>query len=326
MKIRMMIVAGLSLLLLSTGIGSADTRKVGSTSMNFLTVDVSARAVGMGSAMSAQTDVGANALFWNLGSMVFVNHAAATFSHIEWIADIRHEAFGVVTSNGTRAFGLSAIILRSPEMTRRTVIPTDPRNGEAFRFSDAAFGVAYAKRLTDVFSLGGQLKYLSESAGEGFSTKAVALDFGAMYTTDVRGFRIGAALRNFGNDLKYIPKDPTDVQKKKGLTFSLPVVFRIGAALEPIELEVGKLTTAADVLKTVDQRAVYSLGAEYWVNNNIAVRGGWKVGLEREDTERFSAGGSLRFKQEGKELGLDYALTDFDVFDSVHRVTVGVQF
>ncbi|MBI4531521.1 MAG: PorV/PorQ family protein [Candidatus Latescibacteria bacterium] len=335
MKIRMSIVAGLALVLLFGGTVSADTRKVGGTSMNFLTIDVSARAMGMGSAFSAQTDVGANALFWNLGSMVFVKHAAATFTHTEWLADVRHEAFGIVTSNGERAFGLSAVILRSPEMIRRTVIPADPTNGDAFRFTDAAVGIAYAKRLTDVFSLGGQVKFLNESAGE-FSASALALDIGAMYTTDVRGFRIGAVLRNFGNDLKYLPKDldeyesktgiKADVEEKKGLLWELPLTFRIGAALEPIDLEVGKLTTAVDIWKTPDQEAIYSLGAEYWLNDYIGVRGGWKAGYEKEDTEGVSYGGSIRFGQAGKEFAVDYALTDFDIFDAVHRVTVGVQF
>ena len=74
--------------------------------------------------------------------------------------------------------------------------------GEYFSAGDLAFGISYARKLTDRFSIGFTAKYIQESIWH-MSSSAFAIDAGTIFRTDLfGGMVIGASISNFGTSMK----------------------------------------------------------------------------------------------------------------------------
>ncbi len=73
--------------------------------------------------------------------------------------------------------------------------------GEFFNASDLALTVSYGFSLTDRFALGLNVKYLLQRIWKE-SAQGFAIDIGTIYQTGITGLRIGAALTNFGTDMR----------------------------------------------------------------------------------------------------------------------------
>ena len=83
---------------------------------------------------------------------------------------------------------------------------------------------------------------------------------------------------------------------------------------------------SAELWKLRQFESVLNLGAEWWINDYIAGRVGWKAGYSGGQDEGVSAGAGLRFDQGELTLNVDYAYTQHELLDDLHRVSVGVGF
>lgn len=305
----------------------AQVEKVGTAAVKFLTLDSNARVAGLASSASSYTDLGAFSALTNQASMVFVEGTgAAGVSYARYFADMTLFSAALVWNLGDNgAIGLGVHSLLSGDIPFTT--STDPLQvfdtaGQNYSVTDMAIGPSYARRLTDSFSVGGSLKFVSEgTSGAGDfdrTSRAIAVDAGTIYTTDWRNFRIGATMQNFGPDMQFI-----DDSNARDL---LPTTFRIGVAGEPAELPMGSLMFSAEIWKLREYDSVVNLGIEYWVNDYIAGRVGWKGGYSGGEDEGLSAGGGLRFSQGELSLNVDYAYTQFELLDDIHRISIGVGF
>ncbi|MGQ9560803.1 MAG: PorV/PorQ family protein [Candidatus Oleimicrobiaceae bacterium] len=302
------------------GTAHAQFRKVGTTGYVFLEIPVSARMAAMGESFLAMTDAGADALFTNPGLLGFArgrHHLQAT--HADYLANIQHQAFGYAALLGNLgAFGVSLNRLDVGEMIG--TVNADPNNpGGRYIItgtfdSDAlAVGLTYARRLTDRFSFGTTLRYVRERIAT-FESTNVLLDAGMVYLTGWRSLRIGGYVQSFGVDSKYI-----------GDTFKMPTIFRLGVASEVLGSTDGptRLTLTAEALHPSDYTERLHLGGEYWFQNFLAVRGGYKCNY---DEEGWTAGVGLRWKTGGGALGLDMAYTGYGRLGSVSRFTLIASF
>ena len=138
---------------------------------------------------------------------------------------------------------------------------------------------------------------------------------------------MGMSILHFGPDMKpggeYI-KYSGDAPEKlkevptKFMEYSMPLTFRLGFAMEPIEMENSRLTLAIDLLHPSDNIERGAFGAEYVLNNMFYLRTGYEI--LRDDEGGFSCGAGIVFGG----LRVDYSFTDHGLLSDIHRVSVGM--
>lgn len=289
--------------------------KVAQSGAQFLKIGVGARATGMGEAFIAVAD-DANALYWNPAGLVNINGKAVTATYTKWIADINHAYVGYAQYfPGLGTFGVSFLSLSYGDMdvTRVGVGKT----GETFGASDFMAGLSYSRRLTDKFSVGGTLKLLNSYIADE-STSGWAADVGTLYDTGFRTIRLGMVIQNFGPDQKFISEE-----------YPLPITFKAGVAMDVLTKTNHNLTTSIEMRHPNDNSETVQMGGEYWFNNMIATRLGYKYNY---DADGLTAGFGVRLGFGANKFEFDYAYTDMgeylgpDFGDNVHRVSVGLSF
>lgn len=321
--LRWSVIAGL---LLAFAVPVHAVEKRGTAAAKFLTLDSNARIAGLASSASSFTDLGAFAALTNQAGMVFIEgNGAVGVSYTKYFAEMTLFSAALVWSLGDNgAIGVGIQSLLSGDIPFTTA--TDPTHlfataGKNFTVTGMAIGPSYARRLTDSFSVGGSVKFVSEGTSGTETDRTVttvAFDAGTIYTTDWHKFRIGATFQNFGPDMQFI----LDSNAKQ----TLPTTFRIGFAGEPATLPVGSIMVSAEIWKLREFDSVLNFGIEYWLNDYVASRVGWKAGYSGSEDEGLSAGAGFRFAQGVYNITFDYAYTQFTLLDDLHRISVGLNF
>jgi hypothetical protein len=90
----------------------------------------------------------------------------------KWIADINHTAFSLAINpfNGDYGvFGFSAQLVDYGDFYGTVVNRASPQGYDdtgIFSLNALAIGVGYAKKISDMFSIGGQIKWIQQDLGE----------------------------------------------------------------------------------------------------------------------------------------------------------------
>ncbi|MGD8719841.1 MAG: PorV/PorQ family protein [Candidatus Zixiibacteriota bacterium] len=291
---------------------AAAAADAGSSAAAFLKIGVGARAVGMGEAQAALAE-GPDALYWNPAGLAAYDSGAVSFTHNEWLEDVRYEYLGLsypLLNVGT--FGFSAGRVSMGDLVGRD--EQGNYTGD-FSASDMVLTFGYGKEFLKFLSVGAGVEYISSKI-ENESASAIAGTFGATAEIPVvPGLTAGVSASNVGGEMKFISEgDP------------LPLALRGGVAyLLPFGGEMNKLTVAVDGVKFNDSDDVRAnSGLEYWFMDTIAARAGYKANYDEDGLT-----GGLGFKYSPTEnlgLGADYAYADMGVFGATHRISVGVRF
>lgn len=319
--------------------GTRTVTKTGTTAADFLMVPVGARATAMGGAISASVDDG-TAIYWNPAGLAGLTTGSFTGEYASWIAGIDFNFASVVLPTAVGTLGLGVTSMRTGEME---VTTEEQQNGtgETFRAASYAFTVSYARALTDRFSLGANVKLVSEIISNSSAT-GLAVDIGTLFTTPFRGIRLGASITNFGTKMQMTGDDllvPIDIapgqggnnESTRGLIttdrFDLPLTMRIGLAGEVYEGAGSRITLAVDALNPNNNAQYVNLGAEVaLLGELVLLRGGYNE-LFLEDSERsFAAGAGLRYGFGALRFALDYAYEAHTYFDGVNRFTLALGF
>ncbi len=317
--------------------------KVGTTAAKFLSIPVGARALGMGGAFAAVAN-DATAMYWNTAGLARLNQSEAIFTHANWIADINFNYAGVALPVGE--FGTVGVNFTSMTMDdmERTTEQEPDGTGQTFSAGSFAVGVTYARNLTDWFSIGGNVKYISEQIWNSSAT-GIAFDIGTLFTTPFAGVTFGASITNFGQKMRMSGDDlviTKDISPNNGNNpnvpgslatdaFDLPLALRIGLAYEPIADEDNDLIIAVDGIHPNDNAESLSFGAEFsGLKRIVSVRVGYKdfQGTGSNDSEeQFTLGGGLRYTIGANfTVKFDYAYEKFGRLNSVHKFALGVLF
>lgn len=300
-----------SLTALAVAAGVAGAAEAGSSAAAFLKIGVGARAVGMGEAAAAVA-AGPEALYWNPAGLAAYERGAVSFTHNEWLEDVRYEYLGLsypLLNVGTFAFTAGRVSMGEIEGRNEQGDPTG-----TFNASDMALSLGYARRLLKILTVGVGAEYVTEKI-EAESAATFAGTAGAIVDTPLAGLAAGVSASNVGGELKFIEEgDP------------LPMVVRGGLAyLLPFGGEANRLTVAADAVKFNDSDDVkVNGGVEYWFMGTVAARAGYKANYDEDGVT-----GGLGFKYAASErLGLaaDYAYADMGVFGATHRISLGMLF
>ena len=159
----------LLLLLLSVGIFAQEgNTKVGTTSANFLQMDIGARAIALGGAYVAVAD-DATALFWNSAGIALVENGNAVYQFGSRYADIKHHYAGLVYGLGTDdKIGIMINYVDIGDMEITTLSEPDG-TGQNFSSSNLAIGLTYARQLTNRVYVGNVRIYKSDDNGNNWN-------------------------------------------------------------------------------------------------------------------------------------------------------------
>jgi hypothetical protein len=315
---QILLVAALGLLV-ATPVWALE--KVGTTSMQVLKIPSGVRGIGMGGALVSEVS-GAEAVWWNPGALTETRKNHLLLSQINMPANIQLNTIAFSRQLGNEgAFSLHLINLFTDDMPVRTV-DNPEGTGENFNASDFILGGSYGRRLTDRFSLGGNLRYL-HSALDDASFDGFSFDLGTLYKTGLRSLKLGMAIQNLGQDVKYSgefldfreagrnEEDP-NMQSYEGA--ALPTMFRLGVSFSMFEMFQWKKTAAENPHEAIiavemdhpnDNKERLNLGGEYSFKKTLFLRLGGKFGY---DEESIAAGFGLDFRVMGDyRLQFDYA-------------------
>ncbi|MEE8640301.1 MAG: PorV/PorQ family protein [bacterium] len=288
--------------------GAADA---GSSAAAFLKIGVGARAVGMGEAQAAAAE-GPEALYWNPAGLAVNSRRAVSFTHNEWLEDVRYEYLGL----SYPLFNLGSIGFSAGRVGMGKLTGRDEQGNYTGEFSasDMVLSLGYARRLFNFLAVGAAAEYISSKI-EDESASAFAGSVGAVGELPLPGLAVGVSASNIGGEMKFIDEgDP------------LPLALRGGVAyILPFGGETNEFMVAVDAVKFNDRDDVMvNTGVEYWFMKTIAARAGYKGNYDEDGLT-----GGLGFKYSPKaNLGLlaDYAYADMGLFGATHRISVGMQF
>ena len=310
-------------------------KKLAQSGFQFLSIAIDARAAAMG---EAYTTVAGNSssIFFNPANMALMNSFADfSISQNKWIADINYYSGSIAFSPVHGHYGVFALSILSVDYGDFLGTVVDPTLEKGFRdtgiFSPSAFaiGLGYARSLTDRFSVGGQIKYVSQKLGnsilpvgdvtEGVTTEVsnnvnvIAFDFGTIYKTGFRSLIFGMSVRNFSQEIKF-----------QSESFQLPLTFKIGISMNMLDFFKEKENDMHTLLVSIDalHPRAYSerinIGAEYLFKRMFALRSGYNYNY---DERGFSAGFGFQLKFGKHQFAIDYAYTPFGVFNTVQRMS-----
>jgi hypothetical protein len=328
--------------------GAAAQSKVGTTAAQFLGIPVGARAIAMGGAyVAANQDV--SSIYWNPGAVVQAGASEFAFVNTDWLVGTKFRWFGLVLNlDGDNAIGASVTDMDYGQGDVTTVANPEG-TGETWSAADLAVSLSYSRRLTDKFSIGGTVKYISQRVyNETAST--VAFDAGLLYVTDLNGLRIGMSMSNFGGDmtlsgrdlLNRVDTDPNNAGSNKTLVaylktdaWPLPLLFRVGASMDVVKNDDFTATVAVDALRPNDDFESINMGAEVGWWNTLFVRGGYQSMFKGgqaplssdKGQEGLTLGAGLHYHFEGfAALSFNYAFQKFGLFGNLNTIALSIGF
>ena len=295
---------------------------IGKYAGEFLAIGVGGRANGMGGAYVAVTnDVTSG--YWNPAGLASINYPQISLMHEEHFGSLVNYNYGSVAIpyGNDMSFGLSLIRLGIdgiPDTRKALVDQTtgqvvdDIRNPNAriqsdliteFSNADWAFFLTFAKKTSDDFYYGANVKFILRSIAE-YSAYGVGFDVGAMYFPFEK-FSLGANLQDITTTL---------VAWNTGRNELISPTAKIGAAYQ-IDLSFGRFTPAADFDVRFENRqfsAQFNLGPvsfdphfglEYSFKEIVSVRFGYN------DVKEFTIGAGVKLPK----LNIDYSFARFNM-------------
>lgn len=313
--------------------------KVGTTIADFLTIPVGPRASGMGGAFSAVAN-DATTAYWNPAGLSRITRNEFTASTAEWLVGTRLNWVGIgFKFDDDNAIGISINQLDYGEEEITTALQQNG-TGQYWSASDIAICLSYSRNLTDRFSVGGTVKYITQNIYD-VSATGFGVDVGLLFYTQLEGLKLGMNISNFGTEMQLdgrsllqpIDIDPANAGNNSNISgkllteaWSLPLTFTVGLAYDAYKDEDWLLTLAGDALIPNNQTTYANFGAEIIWNNLISLRGGYNSVGKEAALEGLTAGVGIQYDFGGFFAKFDYSYADYGIFDPISRfaLTVGL--
>jgi len=320
---------------------SSAQSKVGTSAAPFLNIEMGPRAVAMGAAYTGLANDG-SVIFWNVGAMSRIEKNMAYFTYLNWFAGINMQFASIIyqlSYLGTIGVGMTYVNYGEMEVT---TIENPYGTGQYFSANDLAFGISFARNLTDRFSIGGQIKYIAQTI---YHEKAegIALDIGTLYITNFNNMRLGISLYNFGSKMQMRGRDMYTfhdidesiygnnekiIAELRTDQWNMPLTFRIGAAMPVLKQENHRLWITGDGVYPNDNVKMANLGMEYTLYKIFSLRAGYKNLFQGEVGEQgLTLGTGLHFNVPGTlTMQFDYAFQAFRHLTDTHHFATSIEF
>lgn len=324
----------LTLLLAVTTISAQSSINVVTTAVPFLRISPDARAGGMGDVGIASSP-DATAGFWNMGKVAFnQSKSSIGVTYTPWLKDIVTDVYLLNAAGYYKLDDDQAINVGLRYFSLGNIQFTDFSGGSlgGGRPREFGFDFGYSRKLSERLGLGVALRYINSnlSAGAGSVTasginpgNAVAGDIGLYYDgkdEEGTGLTYGAALTNLGSKISYTnnadQRDfiPTNLGIGVMYNKSFDEQNKLSFGIDLNKLLVPTLNYNGDPQQVIDYRkqgvfgswfksfndfpgqASAAIGAEYWYNDQFALRGGYFYEDKNRGNRRyFSAGLGLKY-------------------------------
>ncbi len=289
-------------------------QRAGISALAFLKNVVSPRMAGMG---GMQISLQGDAYSWSYNPATAANLTSTAFAAANtfYFAGINQfYASVIVPTRSEGAWGGFANALSSGAMKKRTEFQPDG-TGEYFYASYAAAGFSYAKKLSDKFNYGMQLKYVNETLDR-FVTHTVLVDMGFFYKTDFKDLQFAVVLYNFGPNSRISSKNSEINVNTEN--YPPPTLFSMGISFVPRQTETSRIVVGMQLNHPSDEAENLRFGAEYDYRNFLFLRLGWQLNVQ--DRSFPTAGVGLKSRMGKHPLKLDYAFTPHNYMGIIHRI------
>ncbi len=302
--------------------------KVGSTGIQSLELEISARGMAMGGAFTAVVD-DVSAVFYNPAGLPYLFYKEAMFTQVVLPSDLSLSFFalGLPMESIGGVLGISASFLSTGN-----ILETDYNNptgtGRFFSAGEYSLALSYGRYLTDRFSVGFTMKFLGSDLAD-VSATGWAADIGTIYNTGFRDFKVAMSITNFGPDMTHIES-----------ATPLPINFHFGASINLVQSADHLAILSMEGSHPADNLEKYQGGMEYWFHDKYALRGGVRVNQDLDSKFEivdgaivrsvgvgltFGGGVRLPFGEE-REMRIDYAYQNYQILTEVHRFTFSLVF
>jgi hypothetical protein len=323
-------------------IGLSQVTKTGTTAAKFLSVGIGPRANAMGGAFSSIAN-DASALYWNPAGTADLDKYEAMFTYTSLFKDLKINLnyFAlVIPAEEIGNFGVSVTALDYGEMDVTTEYYPEG-TGEKFSASSYAFGLSYARNITEWFAAGMTVKYITEGI---FNSKAngFAFDVGTVFKTPFYGIRFATIITNYGSKMQMTGEDlliryDADPNRQgnnetvdayyKTDEFELPLRLQIGLSKDFEFFDGQKLTIAVDATHPNDNAEYVNIGGEFSIFDNIiSLRGGYKALFLEDNQEGVTLGAGLNYALGVFAFGFDYSYQEFEFLSYTHSFGVSFKF
>jgi hypothetical protein len=338
-KLKYFIIFLLALLMVNI-VNAEKITKTGTMAAKFLSIGVGSRANALGDAFVAIAN-DATAMYWNPSGISQLKQTELVANYTQWIADMYFSYIGlVIPMERYGVIGLNTTYLGMGEM-EVTTEEYPEGNGEYFSAGSYAIGFSYARRLTDRFSIGGNLKYINEFISN-CDANTIAIDVGTLFITPFRDIRFGVCMSNFGGKMQ-ITGDDLLVQKDideriEGNNesvnaylatdeFDLPLHLRVGLSGDFSISNFMDATWAIDAAHPNDNSEYINYGIELaFLNKMLIFRVGMKSVFMDNRDEKLSVGGGLNIPINNIRIKIDYAYQSYEHLEQIHKYTMRVVF
>lgn len=313
----------------------AQNPNLGTSGANFLQIQVGAKASGMAGAVVGNIQ-DASSVFWNPAGLVKVNFVQTHFSHMKWFDLFDFNAASLAyNAEGYGVLALSMIVFSTDGIE----ITTEEQPNGTGRFYDAqdlALGLSFARYLTDRFSFGATVKYVSQKIWNE-SANGIAFDVGTQYQLDFQNLVIAMSMSNFGSDLKFdgpdlnithlrnqnFPISRLTPARLQTSDYPLPLNFQVGIGFDIYQDEFIKARGGIDAVHPNDNSERLNFGAEISFFDRLYLLGGYKYNYS-DEKYTFGAGASVPFS--ATVIRFNYAFSFYDILPSVHRISLDINF
>ncbi len=309
-------------------------KKVGGAGAQFLKIGIGAREVGMGGAASTVSS-GLSAVHWNPAGVADIEGISGMFATTRWIGDYTHNFIGVALPIAEGYAAEISVIHFSSGMIPVTTVVEDKGSGAFYEVSDLAVNATVAGYLSENFSFGVTMKYISQAIG-GMKASGIAFDVGTLYQLHkFNDLRFAFAVSNLGPELQYqggellitadlvpgLKHRPVDAMMVTN-PYSLPLYVRSGISLDALHsVEDHSLRVAGEFITFSDTPEQFLVGAEYSWKDLVFLRGGYRFGHDQ-----FGLAAGLGIKYDGGDMqgAIDYAFAQTKYLGLVHWISVRV--
>jgi hypothetical protein len=355
-------------LLLPLASAHAQQDKRAQTGMKFVSLSLDARGAALGDAMTAMEGGSAQLLYNPAGIARQTSFIDIAAGQVEWIADINYNQATVTLAPRGGRFGVIGFSVISVDYGtfEETIFDASSDKGfielGTFGVTATAFGLGYARALTDRFSAGGHVKYVYQNLGEGH---VVGQDFRdlldengntipllngdgnprldedgnplleqeAFYT--VADFNEGVVAYDFGVLYKtgfeslnfaFTARNFAPEVSYQEESFQLPLTLKIGVSMDLIDL-----TSLNPSVHTL----LFAFDAEKPRDFDEQVKFGTEYTFMNTlalragytyptDEQGITVGAGIKQSVRGFGFGADYAYTSFGIFENVHRLSLSL--
>ena len=326
--------------------------RVGTTAASFLELGIGGAGIAMGDAYVASTN-DLSSIYWNPAGLALMERNEAFFMYQPWVVEINSmfAGFGLVLPRiGTLGFSIFGLDYGDIDVT---TMEYQAGTGEKYTAYDYVFSMSYARSLANWFSFGATAKYITSQIWHS-KANAFAIDLGVLVQTQFfsrtgrqeDGMKLGMSISNYGTRMGFDGYDllfPVDIEpdaqgnyqnlqgKYKMGSWELPLLFRVGVAIDPIVMSNQRITIAADAMHPNNMSESLNLGAQYRMTvpgfGDFFLRGGYKA-LFMEDSHYgvTFGGGAKIWLSPSRCLKVDYAYQSIGVLGNIHCTSFGVAF